>query len=466
MLKQQLADRFHMEASLAMRAALEQWMLNGNATFHPLTFPQRELWEASPIPVTDPANHISCLIEIKGDVVPEACEMALRRVAERQEALRIAFIQGKKRPVQMVRKNSDVNFQYVTPSASQTTDEAVEEAATRVAGKPFDLLRGALCRVEVIRRGPKDHVIILVLHHAIGDGWALGLLFRELCNSYFLPVASSDAGLPDLPVTYTTWAKAERDFWHSGELERRGAFWKSFLSGNKRLWNSFEGPLTASGALPQRVCHFPHELAEAISVLARTNGATLFTTLLTAFQIALSRWTGDADVLVGTPVANRASRTVWKTMGYFAGIVPFRGQVEGDRTFSDSLRIVHQTAADCLANAMPFVELASALGDFSAPGHNPVFETRFALQNHPIPRTGFLGWSATLKKRCSSGTARFHLGCEITTLKQGLEVVWLYRAALFPATEIDRLADLFKAVVVAACRSPESRVKNLGVKYS
>jgi len=243
-------------------------------------------------------------------------------------------------------------------------------------------------------------------------------------------------------------------------LERRAAFWKSNLAGSCRLWNSLEGPQTASGAHHRLVSLIPVDLANAARELARVAGATLFSTMLTAFQVALSRWTGEGDVLVGTPVANRTRQSSRETMGYFAGIVPLRGQVEADRQFSDSLSAVHNETVNSFANAMPFAELLPALGDLPAPGHNPVFEVRFAFQNHPVPDVALHGLSARLRMR-STGTARFHLGCEITVVMDALEVVWLFRPNLFPLAEIENLSYMFQAVLADACRSPESRIASL-----
>src|SRR5437868_13552932 len=135
--------------------------------------------------------------------------------------------------------------------------------------------------------------------------------------------------------------------------------------------------------MPQRlVSELPAETTTAVRELARCNGATLFSTLLALFQIALSRWTGENDIVVGTPVANRIRQDVRETMGYFSGIVPLRGQVEWDRPFSDYLRSVHASTVDSFGNAMPFVELIRAVDEQPAPRHNPIFQVRFALQNH------------------------------------------------------------------------------------
>jgi non-ribosomal peptide synthetase component F len=266
--------------------------------------------------------------------------------------------------------------------------------------------------------------------------------------------------LPPVPLTYTAWGAAERAFWQPAELERRAAFWRSHLAGRRRLWNSLEGPKVASGPPQRWVSHFPAGLVEAARELARATGTTLFSTLLAAFQVALSRWTGEKDIVVGTPVANRTGQAVRETMGYCAGIVPLRSQVDADCPFSAGLKTVHQTTVDAFVNAMPFAERVPMLGDAPASGHNPVFEVRFALQNHPVPDVMLPGLSARLRMR-STGTARFHLGCEITIVDEGLEVVWLFRPNLVPLAEIEGLACMFQTVLAGACRSPESRIAAL-----
>jgi non-ribosomal peptide synthetase component F len=208
------------------------------------------------------------------------------------------------------------------------------------------------------------------------------------------------------------------------------------------------------------VSHFPSDLAAAVRELARSSSATLFSTLLSAFQITLSKWTGAQDIIVGTPVANRGKPTVRETMGYFSGVVPLRGQVDAERSFSGHLKSVHDDTVESFANAMPFAELAQALGDVATPGHAPIFEVRFALQNHPIPDVALPGLSAKLTMR-STGTARFHLACEVTEEGEKLEVVWLFRSGIFPQTEIEELGRKFQAVLANACRSPDSRITDL-----
>jgi Condensation domain len=444
------------------RAQLKQWLESGKAQIQPLTFPQRELWETSPVPVPDMANHICCLINVRGRITPEEVECAIQRVVQRQEALRISFLPGKDRAVQMVRDEGRANFRSRELSSSQSNTEAIEELAREIFRQPFDLVQGPLYRVELLSRAADDHVLVFAIHHAIADGWTLGVFVQDLCVAYMQGLRGVRDPLPPVPLTYTAWGAAERAYWQPMEIQRRVDFWKPALEGRQRIWNDLEGPATASGAHQRLVSHFPSDLADAARELARRSGATLFNTLLSAFRIALSKWAGVHDIVVGTPVANRIKQTVRETMGYCSGVVPLRGQVDADRPFSASLKAVHQNTVDCFANAMPFAELAHALGDTASPGHAPIFEVRFALQNHPIPDIDLPGLSAKLTMR-STGTARFHLACEITEEGERLEVVWLFPPNLFPQTEIENLGRLFQAVLAGACRSPESRIAALTI---
>jgi len=186
----------------------------------------------------------------------------------------------------------------------------------------------------------------------------------------------------------------------------------------------------------------------------------LFNALLGALQIAFYEWSGYQDLTVGTPVANRSKQNSRETMGYYAGIVPLRGQLDRSCVAADHLRTGHRLTIDAFANAIPFVELAHALGEKSAAGYNPVFEVRFALQNHPVPDVSLPNLSAHLSMR-STGTARFQLGCEITEECEGLEVAWLFRENLFSQRDIEGLDGIFERILAGICRSPESRISDL-----
>ena len=299
-------------------------------------------------------------------------------------------------------------------------------------------------------------MLVFAIHHAIADGWSLGVLVEDLFAAYIEGIMGSSKALPPVPQTYTAWDTIERAFWRPPELEERVDFWKTSLADARRMWSAPITPGPPERWLSQISANLTNETRE----LARRTGVTLFNALLGAFQIAFCEWSGCQDLTVGTPVANRTKQNSRETMGYYAGIVPLRGQLDRTRVAADHLRSGHRLTIDAFANAIPFVELARALDEKSAAGYNPLFEVRFALQNHPIPDVSLPNLSAHLSMR-STGTARFQLGCEITEECEGLEVAWLFRENLFSQRDIEGLDGIFQRILAGICRSPESRISDL-----
>jgi hypothetical protein len=299
-------------------------------------------------------------------------------------------------------------------------------------------------------------VLVFAIHHAIADGWSLGIFVDELFAAYLQGITGSSQALPPVPQTYAIWGAAERVFWQPEMLEPRIEFWKTKLAGSRRMWNS---PITP-GPPKRWLSTISAALTNETRELARRTSITFFSALFGTFQIAFSEWSGFDDLAVGTPVANRTRQTARETMGYYASIVPLRGQIDRSRVASEHLQTAHQSTIDSFANAVPFVELVRALGEQSAAGYNPLFEVRFALQNHPMPEVSLPNLSARLIMR-STGTARFQLGCEITEDREGLEVAWLFRENLFSPRDIESLDGIFQRVLAGICRSPASRISEV-----
>ena len=165
------------------RARFRQWLERGEASLHPLTLPQRELWETSPAPAGDVSNHICCVINVYGLITPEDCVASLQRVVNRQEVLRLSILPGKNGPVQLIRVAAEpvMRFRDISP---QTPADRIEEHAFETFSEPFDLVQGPLYRVQVLRRRPEDQLMVFAIHHAIADGWTLGVFVQDLCAAY------------------------------------------------------------------------------------------------------------------------------------------------------------------------------------------------------------------------------------------------------------------------------------------
>lgn len=441
------------------RSRLKQWLESGEIRLHPLGFPQRELWETSPVAVADSANHICAFLEIKGALTHAEGEAALEQVVNRQEVMRLSFLPGKERPLQMVRSTGSPVLAYRELSTAEARPEAMESLMQEVYRKPFDLLQGPLYRIEMMRRSPTDHVMAFAIHHAIADGWSLGVFVQDLATAYVMGLSGRSPGrtaLRPVPQTHSDWGAAERANWQPAELERRAGFWQSQLAGSHPLWSRRQGTASGAGPLHRWSCSIPPAETRALREVAVRHGATLFSTLLAAFQLTLWKWTGCDDTVVGTPVANRNKEAVRQTMGYFAGIVPLRGRVTASHTFARHLRETHAVAVDSFAHAMPFAELARSLQAPGGPGRHSIFDVRFALQNHPVPDVELPRISTRLHMR-STGTARFDLGCEITETGDELEVVWLHRQSMFSVSDLAELNRLFRTVVTRVGQNPDDR---------
>jgi NRPS condensation-like uncharacterized protein len=439
-----------------LRANLKQWLESGEVRLHPLTFPQRELWEASPVPPGDIANHICAFIQVKGRVTPEEVHAAIQKVVDRQDVLRLSFLPGKAQPVQMVRATGTAAFAYRELPPERWTQEALQEEMLAAFERPFDMLRGPLYRVEMLQRGPDDLILVFAIHHSIADGWTLGVFVQDLCAAYLQGKKGIATPLPPVAMSYAEWDAAERAFWQAAELEKRAAFWRPKLANLPRLWQRPADVNARAGKLNRWITAIPAELTIQIRDLAKRSGTTLFNTLLTAFQQMLSEWKGQNDIVVGSPVANRNRQAAKETMGYFSGVVPLRGRVDRAIPFPERARQVQEDTMEAFANAMPFAELVRALGLQTEPGHNPIFDVRFALQNHPIPDVDLPNLSVKLRMR-STGTARFDLACEVTEDGAELEVVWLYRASLFDLDEVKGLNERYQTILTGVSSSPASR---------
>lgn len=431
------------------RTRLKDWLTSGEARLQPLTYPQRELWEASALPAADVTNNICAMIQICGPLTPQGSEAAMQKVVDRQEAFRLSFLPGKDHPMQLIRKSATPALQFHELKSSQRSNEAIEAISGEVFQKPFDLLQGPLYRAKVLSRTAEDHVLVLAIHHLIADGWTLGVFVQDLFAAYLIGKRGINAALPPVSMSYTDWGAAERSFWQPAELAQRASYWKKHLSGASRPWGH-----AAAGSMQRQVTHVSAELGRSIRELARRNGATLFTTLLAAFQLTISKWTGCDDVVVGTPVANRNKQAMRETAGYCSGIVPLRGQVDHSRSFVEMLRQVHEDTIESFANAMPFVELVNALGKPATASRNPIFDIRFALQNHPVPDVSVGGLSLQLRMR-STGTARFDLACEINEQGDALEVAWLFHDGQFASDDILLLGQSYLSALKGVCHSPD-----------
>ena len=434
------------------RAKLKDWLATGKARLDPLSFPQRELWEASAVPPGDASNNICCLLDIKGPLTEVMCREALHRVVARQEVLRASFLPGKERPLQVIRAEADAQLSYRALPPTVRTEEAVLSEMEGCFSRPLDLLRGPLYRIEMLKRGPDHHALALAMHHAIADGWTMNNFVHDFTTGCLLAWQKAGNDLSRLHAmrldfaplesTCAQWAASERARWTPEALQKQAAYWRRRLEGSRPFFR-VPGPLHPQPLKCWRTA-IPAALADPLRELAKRCGATLFSSLLAAFRVALFRWTGETDVVVGTPVAGRSGKAVREAMGYFSGTVPLRGRLDPEQPFDAILANVHREAVDDFANAMPFAELVSAVG--RGTGRHPVFDVRFAVQNHPFPGIDIPGIASRLEP-ISTGTARFDIGCEMTEDGRKLELRWLHRTDALAESDLAELDRIMRGVI-------------------
>ena len=189
------------------RARLKQWLESGEIRLHPLTFTQRELWETSPVPPADASNNICAIIHVRGLLTPQGSEAALQKVVDRQEVFGLSFLPGKSKgqSMQMIRKSGKPALVFHDLPAAQRSPEAIEELAAEIFEEPLDLVQGPLYRAHVFRRSADDHVLVFAIHHAIADGWTLGVFVQDLFTAYLQGVRGVNAALPPVPLSYSEW---------------------------------------------------------------------------------------------------------------------------------------------------------------------------------------------------------------------------------------------------------------------
>lgn len=445
------------------RTKLKEWIAAGKARLEPLSFPQRELWEASAVSPDDASSNICCFLDIRGPLTRTMCTEALAHVIKRQEVLRTTFLPGKERPLQVVRAEAEPALSYRELPPSASGDEQVLEEMQDSFVRPIDLLRGPLYRIEMLKRGPDHHALALAIHHSIADGWAVSNFVHDFTTGCLIAwqKAGNDPSrikalrldFTPLEMTYAQWASAERARWTAPELQKHADYWRGRLQGTQML---FRDRAASSSSLGRWRTDIPGGLADPMRELAKTSGTTLFVVLLAAFRTALFHWAGAEDVVVGTPVAGRAKSAVRETMGYFSSTVPLRGTIDPRRPFADALRKFHRESVDDFAHAMPFAELAGAADAGGIPGRHRVFDVRFAVQNHPFPGIDIPGISSRLEL-VSSGTARFDIACEMTEDNRRLELLWLHRIDVLGRSDVLELDRIFRGVIREAGRDSALR---------
>ena len=432
----------------------------------PLSFAQQRLWVLDRLEPNSAFYNLAFARRLTGTLNFEALERSLNEIVQRHEVLRTTFAMRDEEPVQVVTPNLYLNVPVTDLSGLRHEDREPEArlVVNQEAQQPFDLARGPLLRARLIRLDSHEHVLVLNMHHIVSDGWSVGVLMHELMALYEAFTKGQSSPLPDLPIQYADFALWQREWLQGPVLEQQLGYWRSQLQGAPSLLDiptDRPRPPVESFRGDSQVLRISSNLTEGLKALSRQQHATLFMTLLTAFDILLSRYSGQEDIVIGTPIANRNRPEIESLIGFFANTLALRCDLSGNPTFIELLGRSRETALGAYAHQdLPFERLVEELRPERSLSHNPLFQVIFALQNLPRSQQGMAG----LKSQpfgAKVGTAKVDLALFFTEGPDGLMGTLEYSTDIFDATTIGRLVNHFQHLLEAIVENPARRISEL-----
>ncbi|WP_052681832.1 type I polyketide synthase [Saccharothrix sp. ST-888] len=424
----------------------------------PLSFGQQSLWLAEQFHGPSATYNIPGAVRLLGRLEIEPLRRALREVVGRHEVLRTTVHAVDGSPVQRIHEDVTVDL-----PVREVAEEEIEELAQEHARTVFDLERGPLIRVALLRVAEADHVLLVNIHHIVSDGWSLGVLVEELVRLYSAFVRGEGSPLAPLDHQYADFADWQRR-WLDGELfDQQLAYWRRQLAGAPKLLGlPTDRPRPQTQRIRNAVHRFvvPPELADRLGGLGRDEGATLFMVLLAGFKVLLSRLARTTDVSVGTTNANRTRAVFEQMIGMFVNNLVLRTDLGGDPTFRELLARVRATSVDAYAHQdLPFLTLVDELRQERSAAHTPLFQVLFLLQKLNI--TLELPGITARTVEVDALHTKFDLTLFMEEQAQGIVGTFIYNAELFDAATIDRMATRLVRVLHDAAEAPDTRIGEL-----
>src|SRR5215211_1595978 len=418
----------------------------------PLSFAQQRLWLVNQLEPGTSTYNISEALRLTGRLDVAALERSLAELVRRHEVLRTTFAVVDGEPVQVISPTTDTKLPVEDLTGLPTKAEREAEALRRAREeklRPFDLQRGPLVRTKLVRLDQEEHLLILTMHHIVSDGWSMGVFWRELGALYEAFSRGEPSPLAELSIQYADYALWQRR-WLTGEvLEEQLGYWKDQLAELPTLELPTDHPRppvqTHRGARQTLV--LSRSLTEALKELARGEGVTLFMVLLGAFQVLLSRYAGQEDIAVGTPIAGRTRSETEGLIGFFVNTLVMRADLSGDPTFKEMLTRVREMCLGAYDHQdLPFEKLVEELQPERDLSRVPLAQVFFALQN--VPREALKLPNLVLKRQnVEAGTVKFDLSLFMSEEEQGLEVRLVYNADLFDDITIERMQWRFRTLL-------------------
>jgi amino acid adenylation domain-containing protein/non-ribosomal peptide synthase protein (TIGR01720 family) len=432
----------------------------------PLSFAQQRLWFLDQLEPNGAAYNIPGAVRLQGQLNTVALQQSLSEIIRRHETLRANFISQDGQAVQIIRPVDSWTMTVIDLQHLPANQQEIEtqKLATAEAKYQFDLAREFLIRASLLTLSETEHVLLFCMHHIISDGWSMGIFIQETAELYTAFSQGKLSPLPELAIQYVDFAVWQRQFLQGDVKESQINYWRKQLALAPAL---LELPTdrprpkvqTMQGA--HQFFLLPLELTQALELLSRQEGVTLFMTLLTAFDILLYRYTGQTDILVGSPTANRNRSEIEGLIGFFINTLVLRTDVSGNPSFQELLRKVQKVTAAAYAHQdLPFELLVEALQPVRDLSHTPLFQVMFVLNNAPMTAMELPGLTLS-SFTVESSTSAFDLTLSIHKAGNGLVTSWEYNTDLFDATTIERMAGHFQTLLENIVSYPKMPVSQL-----
>jgi amino acid adenylation domain-containing protein len=434
----------------------------------PLSFTQQRLWFLDRLEPDNPFN-ISIAIKLQGELDLAALQQALDTIVERHQVLRTTFAEVNEAPIQVVAESKSVQIDRIDLSQELDNHDRqvkIDSLLERAAEYKFDLTAEVMLRATLIQLSPTESNLLLVIHHIAADGWSMGILFRELAGFYTAFASGTPAPFAELPIQYGDFAAWQRQWLTGAVLDKQLDYWKQQLTGAPTLLElPLDRPRPAIKTSEGRTIYFQvsTELTQQLKDLSQKSGATLFMTLLAAFAVLLSRYSGQDDVVIGSPIANRHRSEVEASIGCFINSLALRTKLAGNPTFRELLDRVRETTLGAYDHQdLPLEKVVEELQPERSLSYSPIFQVMFVFQNAPMGKLALPGLTLT-PLTLEDLTAKDDLFLSMGETETGIAAELTYNSDLFDAERIDRLTGHFQTLLAEIVTQPDTSVQQLPI---
>ncbi len=439
----------------------------------PVSFAQQRLWFLDRLQPGSSFYSMPTAVRLQMPIQVDTLERTLRELVRRHESLRTTFDEAGGQPVQVIAAPLALPLAVVDlrSVAAHLREAEAQRLAVLEARRSFDLARGPLLYATLLQLADADHLLLLTMHHIIGDAWSMEIMLREIAQLYNAFSAGLPSPLPELPLQYADFAASQRARLQGETLERHLNFWRERLRGAPPVLElPLDRPRPASQSFRGAIQPFwvPAGLTRELKALTRREGATFFMTLMTAFLVLLHRYTGLDDLLIGTPIANRNQAEVEGLIGLFLNTLVLRNRIAGNPTFRELLAQVREGALEAYAHQeLPFEKLVEELQPERSLSHNPLFQVLFTLQtsaNGAAPEVHAVADPVdepAAPPPVFGVTARFDVSLWMAETAYGLNAGFEYNTDLFESDTIVRMTGHFRTLLRSIVADPEQRIGEL-----